>query len=81
MSRTGLTAMAECEREFLSTWADLRLAAQEYREIDHERVLVLQSVSGQAKTSGLNLAQVGAKGAACLFHVDDGKVHEARRGL
>jgi hypothetical protein len=39
--RTGLAGMAEGFREFLSTWVDYRVEADEYRELDGGRVFVL----------------------------------------
>src|SRR5258708_401646 len=61
--------MAEGSRDWLRAWEDFRIAeVEEYREIDHERVLVLMSASGRAKTSGLEVGQLPSKGAA-LFHV------------
>jgi hypothetical protein len=66
--------MAHGEREFLSTFEGFRIAAEEYREIDDERVLVLHHVSGRGKTSGLDVAQIATKGGASLFHLHDGKV-------
>ena len=73
MDGTGLTGMAKAEREFLSTWENFRLAAEEYREIDGGRVLVLHRMSGRGKTSGLDLARI-EKGGAHVFHIRDGKV-------
>ena len=70
---TGLAGMAEATHEFLSAWEDLRAEAEEYREIDGERVLVLIHHRGRGKTSGLELGQMQTKNAA-LFHVRDGKV-------
>jgi ketosteroid isomerase-like protein len=70
---TGLAGMAEVWRDLLSAWEDLNVEAQEYRELDDERVLVLSRYSGRGKTSGLELGQMGAK-AATLFHIRDGKV-------
>ena len=72
-SRTGLAGMAESTRDWLNAWEDLRFNADEYRELDHERVLVLTHYSGRSKTSGLELEQVRTKGAG-LFHVRAGKV-------
>jgi ketosteroid isomerase-like protein len=72
-SGIGLAAMAESERNFLSAWADVRLAVSEYREIDSRRVLVFIHASGRGKTSGLDLAQM-SRVAAALFEVRDGKV-------
>ena len=72
-SWTGLAGLAEGWRDFLSAWEDFRVEAEEYRELDGERVLVLVHLSGRGKTSGLELGQMQAKGAS-LFHIRDGKV-------
>jgi ketosteroid isomerase-like protein len=72
-SWTGLEATAEAWRDFLSTWEGYHVNADEYRELDEERVLVLTHWSGRGKTSGVELGQMSAKGAG-LFHVRDGKV-------
>jgi hypothetical protein len=42
----GLAEMAAGYREFLSTWDDLRMDAQEYRELDDERVLSTSTTLG-----------------------------------
>jgi ketosteroid isomerase-like protein len=72
-SWTGLSAMADGWREYLSTWEDYRVEAEKYRELDDGRVLVFHLSMGRGKTSGLELGQMGAK-TGCLFHVRDGKV-------
>jgi ketosteroid isomerase-like protein len=72
-SWTGLADMAEAVRSRLSLWKEYSLEADEYRELDNERVLVLVRRSGRGKTSGLELGQIGTKGAQ-LFHVRGGKV-------
>jgi ketosteroid isomerase-like protein len=73
-TRTGLARMAEGFRDFLSTWADYRVEADEYRELDGERVLVLyHATSGRAKTSGMDVRWMQTNGAT-LLHVRDGKV-------
>ena len=69
----GLTGMAEGFRNYLSAWEDFRTQAEEYRELDDERVLVLTRYSGRGKTSGLELGQTREK-AATLFHLRDGAV-------
>src|SRR6478672_10265777 len=51
----GLDGMAEGFRNYLSAWEDFRVQADEYRELDDGRVLVLTWYSGRGKTSGLNL--------------------------
>jgi ketosteroid isomerase-like protein len=70
---TGVAAMAEAWRDYLGAWKHYRVEAEEFRELDGERVLVLYHLSGRGKTSGLEIGQVGAKGAD-LLHVRDGKV-------
>jgi hypothetical protein len=70
---TGLAAMAEGWREFLSAWDEYRVEPEEYHELDDERVLVLSHWRGRGKTSGLELGQMHAK-AAGLFHLRAGKV-------
>ena len=72
-SRTGLTGMAEGWRKWLSAWEDYRVEADEFRELDQERVLVLSHYSGRGKTSGLEVGQMRTDGAT-LFHMRDGKV-------
>jgi hypothetical protein len=66
-------AWAEGARAIFDAWGDFRVEAEEFRELDGERVLVLYHLSGRGKTSGLDLGQVRAKGAD-LLHVRDGKV-------
>jgi ketosteroid isomerase-like protein len=72
-SRKGLAGMTEGWRDWLTAWEDFRLEAEEYREIDSERVLVLTRFSARGKASGMELGQMQSK-AAALFHVRDGKV-------
>jgi hypothetical protein len=62
----GLAGMAEGFQGWLSAWEDLRFFADEYRELDGERVLVLARVSGREKTSGLDVGEI-RKGGAALF--------------
>jgi hypothetical protein len=69
----GVAAAAQSMREFVSTWAEFRVEAEEFRELDDERVLVLIRQSGRGKTSGLELGGMRAKGAE-LFRIVDGKV-------
>ena len=59
--------------EFLNAWDDLRPEVDEYREVDDERVIVLDHPTGRGKTSGLDLRRMNIRGAQ-LFHVRDGKV-------
>src|SRR5438876_3438097 len=70
---TGLNAMAARWRDFVTDWGDFRAEAEEFRELDDERVLVFHRFSGRGKTSGVEVGPTGSKGA-CLFHVGNGKV-------
>jgi ketosteroid isomerase-like protein len=69
----GLAGMATGWREVASVWEGFGLRADEYRELDDERLLVLHHRSGRGKTSGLDVGQLGTKGAN-LFHIRGGRV-------
>jgi ketosteroid isomerase-like protein len=69
----GLAAVQDGWREFLGSWEDWRIAVEEYRELDEERVLVLVRNSGRGKASGLDVAQIAPQ-TANVFHIRDGKV-------
>lgn len=69
----GPAGMAEGFRGWLTSWEDFRLAADEYRELDDERILVLSRFSGHGKTSGMALDEMHAGGTE-LFHIRGGKV-------
>jgi ketosteroid isomerase-like protein len=70
---TGRAGMAASFRDTLSAWKDFRVEAEEYRELDGGRVLVLDRLSGRGTTSGLELGQVRTTGA-WLFHIRNGNV-------
>ena len=70
---TGLAGMEEGARHFLRGWAELCTLADEYRELDDERVLVLVHHRGRGKTSGLEIGQID-RGTTLLFQLRDGKV-------
>jgi ketosteroid isomerase-like protein len=69
----GPAGMAESFRENLIGWKDFRTEADEYRELDDERVLVLTRSTAQGKAGGLVVGQMRTKGAV-LYHVSGGKV-------
>jgi len=73
VTATGLPGMLEGLRDFLSAWEGFRVAADEYRELDSERVLVLVHFSARGKTSGLELGQMRTKGSN-LFHIRSDRV-------
>ena len=70
----GLAGMAADWREYISAFDEVRNLPEEYRELDGERVLVLQHLSGHGRTSGLDLDQVPSQQGAVLFHIRDGRV-------
>jgi ketosteroid isomerase-like protein len=72
-SWTGIAEMAEAWRAVLSAWEGHRAAVETYRELDTERVLVLNYFSARGKASGLEVGQMQTQGAS-LFHLRDGKV-------
>jgi ketosteroid isomerase-like protein len=72
-SWTGLAGMTEGWRDFLTAWEEYRVEADEYRELDGERVLVLAHLSARGKTSGLEIGQMRTQDAA-VFHVRSGQV-------
>jgi ketosteroid isomerase-like protein len=69
----GRAEMAEGALGIFDTLEDVRTRAEEYRELDDERVLVLTRISGRGKTSGVDLEHIQTGGAA-LFYIRDGKV-------
>jgi ketosteroid isomerase-like protein len=69
----GLDGMAAAWREWLSAWEEFQVEADEYRELDKDRVLVLCRFAGRGKTSGLEIGQVWTKGASA-FQIQNGKV-------
>jgi hypothetical protein len=73
-SWTGIAAMGETWGRRISTAENFHIVAEEFRELDDERVLALTPVSGRSKATGLDLEQMGSMKAATLFHISDGKV-------
>jgi ketosteroid isomerase-like protein len=65
--------MPKGARDWASAWEGFRMEAEEYRELDPERVLVLIRSSGRGKRSGIELSGVGGR-EAHVFHIRDGKV-------
>jgi ketosteroid isomerase-like protein len=71
---TGLAEMAVAWRRRISGFADVRVEAEEYRELDDTHVLVLVRDRGVGNTSGIDLTQIGGERSAALFSLRDGKV-------
>jgi ketosteroid isomerase-like protein len=61
----GVAGMAEGFRDLLSGWEEWRPQADEYRELDAERILVLDHFSGRGKTSGLEVRQMRTEKWPC----------------
>jgi ketosteroid isomerase-like protein len=72
-SWAGRSGMAQAHREFLSAWGGWQVVADEYREVDAERVLVPFRFSARGKRSGLEVGQAWGKGAS-VFTLRDGTV-------
>jgi pimeloyl-ACP methyl ester carboxylesterase len=58
-------------RDYIGAWEEFSIEAQEYRELDDERVLVPARFHGRGKASGTEVAR--ARGCY-LFHLRSGKV-------
>ena len=69
-SWTGLAEMASAWRDVLGAWDEHRTEAEDYRELDEGRVLVLSRNSARGKTSEVDIAT----DAAIVFHVRDDRV-------
>ena len=69
----GVVGAEESFYGMLEAWDELRFEAEEYRELDGERVLVLIHHRGRGKTSGLEIEGLRTQ-AATLWHIRDGKV-------
>jgi len=72
-SWTGARGMAEGFRDWVNAWHAYYTRADEFRELDDERVLVLNHSGGRGRASGLDLGEMQAEGAT-LFRVRDGEV-------
>jgi len=77
---TGLAGLAEGYRTILgasegwrNAWEGWRAEAEEYLELDGDRVLVLTCFKARGKMSELEVARMQAR-AATLFHLGGGKV-------
>jgi ketosteroid isomerase-like protein len=57
----------------MGIWSNVHAEVEECREIDSERVLVLERRGARGKASGMELGQLRT-GGAVLFHVRDGRV-------
>jgi ketosteroid isomerase-like protein len=67
----GMTAIKGAWRDVLSVWKDFRVEVERYRQLDDGRVLVLIRNTGRGKASGVELAEVGTRGANVWTIVGD----------
>jgi len=73
--QSGVAAMVQTWRGYLSAWENYRVEATEYRQLDAERVLVLLTAFGRGRASGLDLGSVTReRKGANVFHIRDHKV-------
>jgi hypothetical protein len=71
----GVAAMGRTWRDFLTAWDDYRVEAEEYHQLDDERVLVALAAQGRGKASGLDIGTTGGRRrSATVFHLRGGKV-------
>jgi ketosteroid isomerase-like protein len=57
----------------MGVWDDYHTDADEYRELDSDRVLVLMQHGGRGKASGVGIEGMKTEGAN-VFHLRSGKV-------
>jgi ketosteroid isomerase-like protein len=72
-SWAGQDAMQRYWRDFLDTWRDWRVEPEGTRELGDDRVLALVVLTGRGRTSGVDMREVGARGAN-VFEIRGGKV-------
>lgn len=65
--------MTKANRIWLQAWEEVRQVAEEFRDIDDGRVLVLHHFRARGKNSGLDLGHLRGEGAA-IFQLRGGKV-------
>jgi ketosteroid isomerase-like protein len=66
----GVAGLAEAMRTLFMDIADVHMEAEEYRELDHERVLVLTRFFGRGKRSGVPVSRRLGE----VFEIHEGKV-------
>jgi ketosteroid isomerase-like protein len=67
---TGVAAVEDNWRAFQQAWENYRINADEYRQLDGDRVFALVRLRGRGKTSGLEME----KAAANIFTIRSGRV-------
>ena len=72
-SWTGHAAMAESWGNWLRAWDDFVARADDYRVLDGDRILVLNSFGGRGRTSGVGVGELMTQGAS-VWTIDGGRV-------
>jgi ketosteroid isomerase-like protein len=72
---SGVAALEANWREFQRAWEDYGMKAEDYRQLDDGRILVMARLSGRGKASGLEVTQTGSR-AATIFTVRGGQVRK-----
>ena len=70
----GLGGLIDGFRQVLGAYDDYHTVAEEFRELDSERILKFHHYSGRGKTSGLEIEQMTTAKGADLFDIRCGKV-------
>ena len=70
---TGIIEMGQRWRDWMGVSQDYRTEAEEFRELDGGRVLVLMHYGGRGKASGVGIEGVKTQGAN-VFDIRDGKL-------
>jgi ketosteroid isomerase-like protein len=70
---SGFAGMAQGTKGLLGAFEDYRVEADEYRELDGGRVLVLVHDRGRGKASGLDIGHITGE-RAMVFHIREGRV-------
>jgi ketosteroid isomerase-like protein len=70
---SGLAEMAAGFRTFAGAWEGYSVEADEFRELDGERVIVLIHDGGRGKSSGLELGPIGRE-RALVFQMGGARV-------
>jgi ketosteroid isomerase-like protein len=69
----GVAGIEEATRDLFTAWQGIRFEVDGDHEVDAERVLVLTRIRALGKASGLEIGDMGGKGAN-LFYLRSGKV-------
>jgi ketosteroid isomerase-like protein len=69
----GVRGMAEAFRGMLKAWTDWRVTADDYVEVDRERILVPYHFTARGRASGLEAGRLHTQGAT-LFELQAGRV-------